>query len=370
MSENFSEFHDELRTVARDLLGKAGETAVEWPALARAGWTGLEVGAGFDGAAATFTEIAILLEEIGRAAARTPYPAVAAAGIGALHLLEPNSRRDAVLRETVAGTALPVAVLGGDMVPAAGGETACAGTGGIVPTFELVQTGPGILLSGSAEYVLDLPAATVLLVPARAADGTLGIAVLEPGAPGVRITEQPVVDATRSFGRVAADDVALDPQSFLPFAATDRPLRHLYDRAALAVACDSLGIAAAMLDATVDYARVREQFGRPIGSFQAVKHACADILVELTIARQLVAAALTAMAGTSPDTSRTVAMAKSFTGEAAVRIAGKAMQLHGGIGYTWESGIHRYLKRATLNRSLYGSPADHRRELAQRYRDH
>ncbi|MEU1983037.1 acyl-CoA dehydrogenase family protein [Nocardia sp. NPDC019395] len=370
MSDDFSEFHDELRTVARELLGKAGEAAVEWPSLARAGWTGLEAATEYDGTAATFSEIAILLEEIGRAAARTPYPAVAAAGIGALCLLEPNTRRDDVLRETVMGTALPVTVLGGDMVPAAGGDSACAGTGGIVPTFELVQTGPEILLSGSADYVLDAPSATVLLIPARAADGISGIALVEPGA-GVLITEQPVVDATRSLGRVTADDVALTPQSFLPFAAAiDRPLRHLYDRAALAVACDSLGIAAAMLDATVDYARVREQFGRPIGSFQAVKHACADILVELTIARQLVTAALTAMAGRSPDTSRTVAMAKSFTGEAAVRIAGKAMQLHGGIGYTWESGIHRYLKRATLNRSLYGSPAGHRRELAERYRNH
>ncbi|MGI5219822.1 acyl-CoA dehydrogenase family protein [Nocardia sp. CA-290969] len=369
MMSDFHEFHDELRTVARELLGKAGAAAVEWPALTRAGWTGLETADEFDGAAATFTEIAILLEEIGRAAARTPYPAVVATGIGALNLLEPSTRRDAVLRETVAGTALPVAVLAGDMVPAAGGETACAGTGGIVPTFELVQTGPEYLLSGAADYVLEAPSATVLLVPAHAADGTPGIAVVEPGVTGLEVTEQPVVDETRSFGRVTAHDVALTPQSFQLFApGTPQPLRHLYDRAALAVACDSLGVAAAMVDATVDYTRVREQFGRPIGSFQAVKHACADMLVDLTVARQLVTAALSAMAEGAPEVGRAVSMAKSFTGEAAVRVAGQAMQLHGGIGYTWESGIHRYLKRATLDRTLYGSPTAHRRELAARYR--
>ncbi|WP_280459216.1 acyl-CoA dehydrogenase family protein [Nocardia carnea] len=371
MSGDFGEFHDELRTVARELLGKAGDAAVEWKALAGAGWTGLEVAAEFDGAAATFTETAILLEEIGRAAARTPYPAVATTGIGALCLLEPNTRRDVVLRETVAGTARPVAVLAGNTVPAAGGETACAGTGGIVPTFELDQTGKATLLSGSAEFVLDAPSATVLLIPARAADGTLGVALADAGSAGLEITGQPVVDETRIFGKVTSWDMALAPESFVPFApGVADPLRQLYDRAVLAAACDSLGLAAAMLDATVGYTRVREQFGRPIGSFQAVKHACADMLVELTIARQLVAAAVTATAAGTPDSGRSVSMAKSFTGEAAVRIAGGAVQLHGGIGYTWESGLHRYLKRATLDRALYGSPADHRHALARSYANH
>lgn len=371
MSDDFGEFHHELRTVARELLGKAGDAAVEWSALTGAGWTGLEVTAEFDGTGATFAETAILLEEIGRATARTPYPAVAATGIGTLCLLEPNTRRDVVLCETVAGTARPVAVLAGNTVPAAGGETACAGTGDIIPTFELAQTGKATLLSGSAEFVPDAPSATVLLVPARAADGTLGVALVEPGTAGLEIAGQPVVDETRALGSVTSRELALAPESFVPFApGVAHPLHHLYDRAALAVACDSLGVAAAMLDATVGYTRVREQFGRPVGSFQAVKHACADMLVELTIARQLVTAAVTATSAGTADSSRAVSMAKSFTGEAAVRIAGKAVQLHGGIGYTWESGIHRYLKRATLDRILYGSPADHRHALARSYRDH
>ncbi len=114
--------------------------------------------------------------------------------------------------------------------------------------------------------------------------------------------------------------------------------------------------------ATVEYAGVRQQFGRPIGSFQAVKHACADMLVQIAVARRLVSAAVDAIAQ-GVDASRPASMAKSYAGESAVAIAGKAMQLHGGIGYTWESGIHVYLKRATLNRSLFGSPAAHRRRL-------
>jgi alkylation response protein AidB-like acyl-CoA dehydrogenase len=119
-----------------------------------------------------------------------------------------------------------------------------------------------------------------------------------------------------------------------------------------------------MLDATVAYAKVREQFDQPIGSFQAVKHQCADMLVQLTVGRELLTLAVEAVVAGSPDAGVAAARAKSFLGQAAVDVVGTAMQLHGGIGYTWESGVHVYLKRATLNRSWFGSPAAHRRRLA------
>ncbi|HKV20741.1 MAG TPA: acyl-CoA dehydrogenase family protein, partial [Mycobacterium sp.] len=144
--------------------------------------------------------------------------------------------------------------------------------------------------------------------------------------------------------------------------------QRLRQRGGVAIACDSLGLSEAMLSATVAYAKVRHQFGRAIGSFQAVKHACADMQTSIAISRQLVSQAVDAVAGGSPEAAAAVAMAKSHACAGAVDIAGKAMQLHGGIGYTWESGIHVYLKRAALNRSLFGSPAAHRHELAKRYR--
>jgi alkylation response protein AidB-like acyl-CoA dehydrogenase len=122
-----------------------------------------------------------------------------------------------------------------------------------------------------------------------------------------------------------------------------------------------------MLAAAVDYASVRHQFGRPIGSFQAVKHACADMLVQLSVARQLLTAAVGEVAADAGAGGVAASMAKSYACSTAVDVVGKAMQLHGGIGYTWESGIHVYLKRAMLNRSLYGSPASHRKRLAARY---
>ena len=148
----------------------------------------------------------------------------------------------------------------------------------------------------------------------------------------------------------------------------DAVRRLLRRRAASALACDSLGVAEAMIDATVAHARVREQFGRPIGSFQAVKHACADMLVAVSVARELVDGAVHLVTADHPDAPAAVSMAKSYADDAAVSVAGKAMQLHGGMGYTWESGMHFFLKRAALNRSMFGSPAAHRRHLARRYR--
>ncbi|WP_280371315.1 acyl-CoA dehydrogenase family protein [Nocardia wallacei] len=371
MSE-FDEIHDELRAVARGLLAKTGhETAADWSALARAGWPGLEAPAEFDGAGATFAEVAVLLEEIGRAAALTAFPSVAVLGLGALGMLAPDALRDKIFREAVAGGAVPVVALPGEW--GAGADTGSpvvdprAATAGA--TFALAGEAGDQFLSGAAEFVCDVTAARPLLVPARAPDGDVVIAVVEPGAAGLAVTAQPVVDATRVFGRVVADRVAVAPGAVLRFAGDGAAaLRRLYDRAAIATACDSLGLSVAMLDATVEYVRVREQFGRPVGSFQAVQHACADMLVQVTVARQLVTAAVRGEASQSPDAAVAAYRAKAYATEAAVRVAGKAMQLHGGIGYTWESGIHVYLKRATLNRSLFGTPAAHRARLALRFR--
>ncbi|WP_438804322.1 acyl-CoA dehydrogenase family protein [Nocardia noduli] len=356
--DEFAEIHDELRAVARDLLGKAGrETAIDWSLIARSGWLGLEAPAEFDGAEATFAEVAVLLGELGRAAASGAYPAVAALGLGALGLVSPNPERDTLLRDTVAGTSVPIVVLSSGRSPALDPDTA--------PEFRLVDGENGSTLHGSADFVLDAASADRLLIPASTPDNAIVLAAIEPGD---LVTEQPVVDETRGFGHVRVDGLSLTPEQVWHFDDDGaRALGRLRDRAVVALACDSLGLSEAMLDATVEYVGVREQFGRPVGSFQSVKHACADMLVQVTVGRQLVSAAVRALVADTPEASTAASMAKAFTSAAAVDVAGKAMQLHGGIGYTWESGIHQYLKRAVLNRSLFGSPAEHRKVLARRY---
>ncbi|WP_124712789.1 acyl-CoA dehydrogenase family protein [Mycolicibacterium nivoides] len=344
MSE-FSELHDELRSVAADLLAK---DSIDWPLLVSAGWVGLDAPDEAGGAGATFAEVAVICEELGRAAGATRYLGGAVLAIGALNAVQPNESRDALLQAVVAGNIRAVLALPGTGEPA---------------PFDLGTTRLGWRVHGRATFVPDAAGAQRLLLPARDADGVAVLVDVAAEAPGLTVTEQPVLDETRSLATVTAEGVEVDEDAVWRFDGDpEAALGALNERAALAVACDSLGVAQAMLDTTVSYTGVRQQFGRPIGSFQAVKHACADMLVRISVARQLVNAAITEPAPLA------VSMAKVNATEAAVEVAGKAMQLHGGIGYTWESGVHVYLKRAALNRSLFGSPAEHRRRIAQRYR--
>jgi hypothetical protein len=254
---------------------------------------------------------------MGRAASTNSYLGGAVLAVGTLKALQPSDTRDRLLADVASG-AIRVAV------------------------------------ALEPEFVPDAEGADQILMVTRN-----GVGIADP-----TVTPTPVLDETRRLATVHDVDVS----ERLRFEGNpDTAVQRLKDRAAVAIACDSLGLCEAMLSATVGYAKVREQFGRPIGSFQAVKHACADMLVSVCVSRQLVQAAVHAIAEDRPDAGVAAAMAKSYVCGTAVDVVGKAMQLHGGIGYTWESGIHVYLKRAALNRSLFGSPADHRRALAKRY---
>jgi alkylation response protein AidB-like acyl-CoA dehydrogenase len=354
----FADLHDELRSVARDLLGAvAGDAAADWRLLADSGWLGLEVPEELDGSGVTFAEVAVVLQEMGRAATRAPYLGSVVLATAALLGATPTPERDERLRSMASGADVVALALSADDE---------AGAAEDLP-FRLERAGAGLLVRGQAPFVVDAPEAGRVLLPA--ADGDAMVLVeLAAGAPGLRVDAQPVLDATRRLGTVTADGVEALPGAVHRLGG-DRAVavQALRDRAAVAVACDSLGVSEAMLAATVAYAGARHQFGRPIGSFQAVKHACADLLVQISVARELVAAAVDQVAAGAADASVAASMAKAYATAAAVTVTGTAMQLHGGIGYTWESGIHVYVKRAALNRSLFGSPVAHRRRLARRY---
>ena len=342
MTGAHAELHAELRAVARDLLAK---DAVDWPLLVRAGWVGLEAPESSGGAGAGFAEVAVLLDEIGRAAAACPHLGGAVLSVAALNALRPSASRDELLTAIVAGEIRTAVALPTEIDP--------------TPRYRF----DGETVSGRADFVPDAVGADELLLAATAPEG--GVVLIRAPAAAVDVRAEPVADETRSLATVLAEDVAVGTAGVWAFA--DDGWAALIDRARLAVACDSLGLAEAMLAATVSYAQVRHQFGRAIGSFQAVKHACADMLVAVTVGRRLVADAVEAVAAGNPDATTKVLMAKAHACGSAVEVVGKAVQLHGGIGYTWESGLHVYLKRAALNRSLFGSPAAHRAQLAQRY---
>jgi alkylation response protein AidB-like acyl-CoA dehydrogenase len=355
MSNDLAEVHEELRAVARALLGKSGAVP-DWQLLADSGWLGLEVAPELGGAGATFAEVAVVLEELGRAIAVSPYLGTVVLGVATLASVEPTPERDELLGQVAAARDLVSVAL-------ATGDEAVSGD---VAPFRLERSASRLRLYGQAAFVPDAAGADRLLLLARGPDS---VPVVVPAAAGqVRVQPQAVLDGTRRLAAVTADGLDVDEASLWRLAGDPEAVAAaLADRAALAVACDSVGLSAAMLEATVAYAGQRQQFGRPIGSFQAVKHACADMLVHLSLAQELVREAAGALAEGADGTATAVSMAKSYACSAAVDIVGKAMQLHGGIGYTWESGIHSYLKRVTLNRSLFGSPAAHRARIAVRY---
>lgn len=339
-----TDLHAELRAVARDLMAKGD---LDWPLLVQAGWVGLEAPERCGGAGVSFAEVAVLLDEIGRSAASTAYLGGSVLSVGALTALAPNDSRDELLTAVVSGEVRAAVALPADVSAA--------------PLFHF----DGATVTGRAEFVPDAGVADEMLLPATGS-GDRTVIVRVPTA-ALIVQRQPVLDETRDLATVAADAVAVDESAVWDIGAGAAAA--LLDRARLAVACDSLGLAEAMLEATVSYAGMREQFGRAIGSFQAVKHACADMLVAVSVSRRLVADAVDAVTAGAPDAGTAVRMAKAHACAGAVDVVGKAMQLHGGIGYTWESGIHVYLKRAALNRSLFGSPAAHRKQLAERYQN-
>ncbi|HEY5841336.1 MAG TPA: acyl-CoA dehydrogenase family protein, partial [Mycobacterium sp.] len=239
MATQFAEFHDELRSVAADLLAK--DRVLDWPVLVEAGWPGLEVPEHLGGAGAGFTEVALMCEEIGRAAGATGYLGGAVLAVGALQALAPSELRNTLL----SGIAF--------------GYTRV----GVVSDGFRLERGR---LSGHAQFVPDAVAADRLLVLATTADQTPVLV----DAIGLTVTAQPVVDETRYLATVSADGAAVPDTAVLQFDGDPQAaVQSLRDRAAVAVACDSLGLGQAMLDATVSYVKVRNQFGRAIGSFQA-----------------------------------------------------------------------------------------------------
>jgi alkylation response protein AidB-like acyl-CoA dehydrogenase len=355
---------EDLRETVRSVCADAGGTAAVrrlsegapgidaglWEVLGRQvglAALGLPESAGGIGGLA---EIAAVCEELGRTLAPVP---LLSSTVLAGQLLAGCGTAGKALAELAEGAVHAPAVAAPDGTWRADAVPVTVSWQGSVP-----------LLDGTAPFVLDGADAQALVVAAAGADG-VDLFLADPRESGVAVRRVPTLDLSRgqavvTFSRCRARALTAGGEG------ADVVSRAL-DVALVALAAEQLGGAQAALDMTVAHVRDRTQFGRAIGGFQAVKHACADMAVSIAVSRQLVDAAVEAIAEDRPDAGAAAAMAKSYVGSAAVAVAGKAMQLHGGIGYTWESGIHVYLKRAALNRSLFGSPADHRRELAKRY---
>jgi alkylation response protein AidB-like acyl-CoA dehydrogenase len=207
------------------------------------------------------------------------------------------------------------------------------------------------VLSGSVSFVVDGHTAEVLVVAAGDS-----LHVVDATAAGLTRTLLQTVDQTRKLARIDLDGV--------PAAPLRASVERLRDVAAVCLSLEQVGAAQKVLETTVDYVKTRNQFGRPIGSFQAVKHRCADMLVDVESARSAAYGALSALATGDEELPMMAAMAKAFCSDALLACAGESIQLHGGIGFTWEHTAHLYFKRAKASQLLFGDPAHHRDKLA------
>jgi alkylation response protein AidB-like acyl-CoA dehydrogenase len=225
------------------------------------------------------------------------------------------------------------------------------------------RQGDGWVVDGVKAFVVDGHTADVVLVAAQAPGG-LGVFAVEGGAAGVERVPVPQLDQTRKLARVelSAAPAALVGEeggaaSWLPRAL---------DLAAVALAMEQVGGAKRCLDMTVEYAKARQQFGHPIGSFQAIKHRCADMLLRVESARAAAYYAAWAAAEDAEELPAVASLARAYCSEAYAWVAGETIQVHGGIGFTWEHDAHLYFKRAKASELLLGSPAHHRELMLRR----
>jgi alkylation response protein AidB-like acyl-CoA dehydrogenase len=225
----------------------------------------------------------------------------------------------------------------------------------------------GWKLAGRADFVLEAPAADVLLVAAGSgrSDEIATLFLVAPDAKGVRIRRREMVDVTRRFATVELRDVHVTKDDLVGKSGDGAALLgRVLDLACVGIAADSLGGAARTLEMAVEYAKVREQFGRPIGSFQSIKHIAAEMAADVEPARSLVWYAAWTQDHRPKERSRLAAMAKASLGDVYSRTARRSVEIHGGIGFTWEFDLHLWFKRAHVSESLFGDPSRHRERVA------
>jgi alkylation response protein AidB-like acyl-CoA dehydrogenase len=364
----FDEEQEELRrSVRRFLEQRSPEAEVRrlmdtvegydpavWRQMAgELGLQGIAVPEQHGGAGYGYVELAVVFEEMGRALLCAPFFATVAL---AANLLVATGDA-AAMAEYLPGIADGTTVATVAQLEASGRWD----EGGI--TLAAAHGGPGWSLSGEKRYVLDGHVADLFLVPARAPSG-LSIFAVERSATGVESSPVPTLDQTRKQARVSFERA---PARLVGTEGEGWPaISRMLDLAAVALAAEQVGGAQRALDMAVEYAKSRVQFGRPIGSFQAIKHRCADLLVEVEAARSAAYYAGWAAAESDAELPSVASLAKSYCSEAYFHAAAGNIQIHGGIGFTWEHPAHLYFKRAKSSELLLGDPAYHRELLAQR----
>ncbi len=364
----FNEEHEELRrSVRRFLEDRSDEQAVRrtmdtdqgyeedvWKQMAeQMGLQGLIVPAEHGGAGLGAVEMMVVLEEMGRALLCAPYLSTAVLAASALSEAGSASAQGELLPGIADGSTIATVALVDEG----------AGWGVADVTMKATPAGDGWTLSGTKKYVLDGHTAQLLLVAARTEEG-LQLFRVDAGATGLERAGLPTLDQTRKLANVTFSNTPAQK------IGVDGDLTEALERAVavtlVGLAAEQVGGAQRCLEMSTTYAKERLQFGRPIGSFQAIKHKCADMLVAVEFAKSAAYNAGFRAAEGDPGLAEAVHMAKSYCSEAYFRAANDNIQIHGGMGFTWEHPAHLYFKRAESSSQLFGTPLHHREKLAAR----
>jgi len=322
-----------------------------WRQMVELGWTGLAVPEDAGGAGMKMVAVAALAEEAGRVALVSPLLATLCTTCVARQAR--GAAAHALLQRLADGAAASLAITNAD--------------GSWEPDQTDVRATPagdGVELTGAASFVQDARKANVFLVSARGAAG-VGLFAVDADASGVRIAPDRIVDLTRDQARVSFQGVRVPVAGIVaaPGAGADALARAVPELLTI-IAADLCGAAEWQLQTTAAYAQVRRQFDHPIGFFQAIKHPLVNMMLAIDQARSLVYNAACAIDSQPEHAERYARMAKSSAADAAAFCSGRSVQLHGGIGFTWECDVHLYFKRQQHNQLLFGDPAYQRAKIA------
>jgi alkylation response protein AidB-like acyl-CoA dehydrogenase len=336
----------------RDRLDdERGTTAPVWEGLGELGVIGLLAPESRGGAGMGMVDAAVVLEALGHAVHPGPYLATAIGAISLVNLAGTETDQADLLPELASGARIGTVAL---WEPGRRGEWRD-------PETTATREGDGWRVTGLKAHVADASTADVVFVVATRPDG-FGAFAVDPAAPGVTITPTPTVDGTRKEATVV-----FDAAEARPLGEADRAgaIAATVDRIGVAMVVDGVGAAERALELAVEYAKEREQFERPIGSFQAVQHLCADMLRSVELARAAAYYACWACdAADATERHRAATMAQAFAADALYQVGATAIQVFGGIGFTWEHDVHLFYKRLLTLQQHAGGATDQLEELA------
>jgi alkylation response protein AidB-like acyl-CoA dehydrogenase len=344
--------------VRAQMDGETAHDAAFYKKMAELGWTGIAIPEAYGGQGMSYVDVGVLVEEMGRALVPGPFFSTVCLATPAIVEAGTEDQKAKLLGDIAAGQRLATVAYTepGARLDASGVQLAAT------------PDGDSFVLNGKKSFVPDAHVADTLIVAARTSTNEDGITlfVVDANADGVSIEQLKTMDMTRRWCEISFDGVKVDGDAVM--GAVDTGWAHLENalRKSIALICaESVGGAQKVLDLSVEYSKVRVQFGRPIGSFQGVKHKCADMLVDVEMARSAMYYAAWAASDNEAELPLAASVAKAYCGDAYSRVALTGILVHGGIGFTWEHDMHLYYKRAKANELLLGDPAHHREIVAK-----